>query len=242
VVTTAVTIRESGVDRAVELAQQGVGPDRLLMMVSTEEEHHFANSGCTLPEYWRECERSIRKAHDAGMTMCGTVSTIWGSPIGGATKLEDALDFTRRWLAIGADDIEHADHDGSASAPEVYRYFAMTLDALPDTALRRPLPRDEAVASASARCSPGRHHSVRATLAGSAASRQLPRRLPVPGTATAASGTAPWGWSAWKTCSSWWMRWALPTADVDRISSSAASWTRPLASAPGPRRRSTGAR
>jgi hydroxymethylglutaryl-CoA lyase len=135
VVTTAVTIRESGVDRAVELAQQGVGPDRLLMMVSTEEEHHFANSGCTLPEYWRECERSIRKCHDAGMAMCGTVSTIWGSPIGGATKLEDALDFTRRWLAIGADDIEHADHDGSASAPEVYRYFAMTLDALPDPAL-----------------------------------------------------------------------------------------------------------
>lgn len=135
VVTTAVTIRESGVDRAVELAAKGVGPDRLLMMVSTEEEHHFANSGCTLPEYWKEAERSIRKAHDAGMTMCGTVSTIWGSPIGGATKLEDALDFTRRWLAIGADDIEHADHDGSASAPEVYRYFAMTLDALPDTNL-----------------------------------------------------------------------------------------------------------
>ena len=28
---------------------QGIGPDRLLMMVSTEEEHHFANSGTTLP-------------------------------------------------------------------------------------------------------------------------------------------------------------------------------------------------
>ncbi len=42
---TAVTIREPGVDRAIELRQKGVGPDRLLMMVSTEEEHHFANSG-----------------------------------------------------------------------------------------------------------------------------------------------------------------------------------------------------
>jgi hydroxymethylglutaryl-CoA lyase len=66
------------------------------------------------------------------MKMCGTVSTIWGSPIGGATRLEDAVEFTKRWLEIGADDIEHADHDGSASAAEVYRYFAMTLDAIPD--------------------------------------------------------------------------------------------------------------
>ena len=49
---TAITIRESAVDRAVELRKKGIGPDRILMMVSTEEEHHFANSGTSLPEYW----------------------------------------------------------------------------------------------------------------------------------------------------------------------------------------------
>ncbi|MFZ3208787.1 MAG: hypothetical protein WA140_08120 [Geobacteraceae bacterium] len=132
---TAVTIRESAIDRAVELKKQGIGPDRLIMMVSTEEMHHFANSGCTLPQYWKEAERSIRKCNDAGMKMCGTVSTIWGSPIGGATDLKDAVEFSRRWLDIGASDIEHADHDGSASAPDVYRYFSMILDAIPDTEL-----------------------------------------------------------------------------------------------------------
>jgi len=132
---TAVTIREAAVDRAVELRRKGIGPDRCLMMVSTEEEHHFANSGCTLPQYWKEAERATRKCRDAGMQMCGTVSTIWGSPIAGATELKDAVEFTRRWLSIGATDIEHADHDGSASAPEVYRYFSMILDALPDTRL-----------------------------------------------------------------------------------------------------------
>ncbi len=132
---TAVTIREPSVDRAIRLKEKGIGPDRLLMMVSTEEEHHFANSSITLPEYWKEAERCIKKCTDAGMKMCGTVSTIWGSPIGGATKLEDAVEFTKRWLSIGAGDIEHADHDGSASAPEVYRYYSMILDALPDTQL-----------------------------------------------------------------------------------------------------------
>jgi hydroxymethylglutaryl-CoA lyase len=129
---TAVTIRETAVDRAIELKKKGIGPDRILMMVSTDPEHHFANSGTTLTQYWKEAERCIKKATDAGIRMCGTVSTIWGSPITGATKLEDAVEFTKRWFSIGAHDIEHADHDGSASAAHVYRYFAMVLDAMPN--------------------------------------------------------------------------------------------------------------
>jgi len=129
---TAITIREPSVDRAIELKEKGYGPDRVLMMVSTDEEHHFANSGTTLPLYWKEAERCIQKCKDAGIKMCGTVSTIWGSPIAGPTKLEDAVEFTKRFLSIGADDIEHADHDGSAPPDQVYRYFSMVLDAIPN--------------------------------------------------------------------------------------------------------------
>ncbi|MCP4579182.1 MAG: pyruvate carboxyltransferase, partial [Deltaproteobacteria bacterium] len=129
---TAVTIREAAVDRAISLKEQGRGPDRVLMMVSTDEEHHFANSGTTLPQYWREAERCIKKCRDAGIKMCGTVSTIWGSPICGPTQLEDAVEFTKRWLSIGAHDIEHADHDGSAPPDQVYRYFSMVLDQMPN--------------------------------------------------------------------------------------------------------------
>ena len=128
---TAVTIREAAVDAAIELRKRGIGPDRILMMVSTDPEHHYANSGTTLSQYWKEAERCIRKAADVGMKMNGTVSTIWGSPITGATRLEDAVEFTKRFLEIGAYDIEHADHDGSASPAQVYRYYSMILDAIP---------------------------------------------------------------------------------------------------------------
>lgn len=131
IVMTAVTIRETAVNEAIELKRRGIGPDRILMMVSTDPEHHFANSGTTLTQYWKEAERCIGKAADAGIKMCGTVSTIWGSPITGATRLEDAVEFSKRFLSIGAHDIEHADHDGSASAAEVYRYFSLVLDAMP---------------------------------------------------------------------------------------------------------------
>jgi hydroxymethylglutaryl-CoA lyase len=101
-------------------------------MVSTDPEHHFANFGTTQTQYRREAERCIKKATDAGIKMVGTVSTIWGSPISGATKLEDAVEFTKRWFSIGAYDIERADQDGSANAMDVYRYFSMVLDAMPN--------------------------------------------------------------------------------------------------------------
>ncbi len=127
---TAIAIRENGVDRAVAARKAGWGPDRIGMMVSTDEEHHFANSGTTLPEYWAEAQRCIEKCHDVNIRVFGTVSTIWGSPISGPTRFEDALEFTKRWLSIGADDIEHADHDGSAPPDQVCRYFSMILDEI----------------------------------------------------------------------------------------------------------------
>ena len=132
---TSVTIRERAVERAIQARKEGWGPDRILFMVSTSEAHHKKNSGISLEEYWKMCEAYIPKAHDAGMKVCGTVSTIWGCPIAGPTELKAALDFTRRWLDIGADDIEHADHDGSAPPDKVYEYFSMIMDALPDPSL-----------------------------------------------------------------------------------------------------------
>lgn len=129
---TAITIRERAVDQAIELKRQGIGPDRILMMVSTSASHMKKNSGLDHAGYWAEAERSIKKAHDAGLKVNGTVSTIWGCPIEGPTRLEDAVTFTKRFLEIGADDIEHADHDGSAPPNKVHEYYSMVLDEIPD--------------------------------------------------------------------------------------------------------------
>jgi hydroxymethylglutaryl-CoA lyase len=130
--TTAITIREKAVDRAIAARKEGYGPNRILFMVSTSESHHRTNSGLSLEEYWKMCEKYIPKAHDAGMKVCGTVSTIWGCPIEGPTDMKKAVEFTRRWLDIGANDIEHADHDGSAPPNKVHEYFSMILDSIPD--------------------------------------------------------------------------------------------------------------
>lgn len=128
---TAITIRERAVDRAIQAKKEGFGPDRILMMVSTSSSHMIKNSGLDHKEYWAESERCIKKAHDAGIKVCGTVSTIWGCPIEGPTELKKAVEFTKHYLDIGADDIEHADHDGSAPPNKAYEYFSMIMDALP---------------------------------------------------------------------------------------------------------------
>lgn len=132
---TAVTINERAVDRAIEAKKNGYGPDRILQMVSTSEPHQYRNSGMSHKEYWAMTERCIKKAHDAGIKVNGTISTIWGCPIAGPTELKDAVEFTKRYLEIGADDIEHADHDGSAPPNKVYEYFSMILDAIPNPEL-----------------------------------------------------------------------------------------------------------
>lgn len=132
---TAVTIREKAVDRAIELKKRGYGPDRILQMVSTSPSHMLKNSGLDHKEYWKMTEACIKKAHDAGIKVNGTVSTIWGCPIEGPTELAKAIEFTKRYLELGADDIEHADHDGSAPPDKVYEYFSGVLDAIPDPGL-----------------------------------------------------------------------------------------------------------
>jgi len=132
---SAVTIRERAADRAIEARRQGWGPDRIVFMVSTSESHHRRNSGLSLEEYWKMVEKYVSKAHENGIKVCGTVSTIWGCPIEGPTDLKKAVEFARRYLDMGADEIEHADHDGSATPDKVYEYFSMVLDKISDPKL-----------------------------------------------------------------------------------------------------------
>jgi len=126
-----ITINEKSVSRALEYkTARGYGPDYLLQMVSTDEAHHRVNSGMSLADYWKMTERCTAMAHEAGMKMCGTVSTIWGSPMAGSrvTDMTSAVEFSKIYLDLGADYIEQADHDGSADPQRVYEYFTMILD------------------------------------------------------------------------------------------------------------------
>jgi len=133
---TAVTIHESGADRAFKDFDAGHGPDRILQMTSTCPEHQKANSGKTHDQYFAMTEQTIQAAHSRGMVVNGTVSTIWGSPFetfnkqyGMDEKQDIAISFVKRYLDCGADDIELADHDGSVTDyHKSYEFFSRVLD------------------------------------------------------------------------------------------------------------------
>jgi hydroxymethylglutaryl-CoA lyase len=129
---SAVAINRMAVDRAVAARQMGHGPDRILMLVSVSEAYQQANSGMGIEEYWKMAETCIWKAMNNGIKVCGAVNSIWGCPKAGPMDTKKAVAFAERWLQIGAQDIEHADHDGSATPDKVYDYFSRVLDAMPD--------------------------------------------------------------------------------------------------------------
>lgn len=133
---TAVTIHESGAERAFKDFDAGYGPDRILQMTSTCPEHQNANSGKTHDQYFEMTKQTINAAHSRGMLVNGTVSTIWGSPFekynkqySMEEKLDIAIRFVKRYLDCGADDIELADHDGSVTDyHKSYEFFSRVLD------------------------------------------------------------------------------------------------------------------
>ena len=130
---TAVTITDRSIKEAVKARQEGYGPDRILNMISTSEAHNLRNTGLTHAEHWKRIGEWIKLTHDNGMKFNGCVSTIWGCPIKGPMPLNLGWEFAERLLEMGADDIEHADHDGQATPDNVYRYFSEVLSRMPDS-------------------------------------------------------------------------------------------------------------
>jgi hydroxymethylglutaryl-CoA lyase len=129
---SAVTINQTAVDRALAAHMEGVGPDRILLVISVSDAYQQANTGMGIDEYWKMAENSIQKVKSSGMKVCGVINGIWGCPKTGRTDMHQAVAFARRWLQVGADEIEHADHDGSATPDRIYAYFSTVLDAMPD--------------------------------------------------------------------------------------------------------------
>ena len=129
---TAVTITDRAIREAVKAKQDGYGPDRILNMISTSEAHNLRNAGLTHDEHWERIEEWIKLTHANGMKFNGCVSTIWGCPIKGPMPINLGREFAERFLEMGADDIEHADHDGQATPDKIYQYFSEVLSRMPN--------------------------------------------------------------------------------------------------------------
>lgn len=129
---TAITIREKAVERAIQARHEGCGPDRVLFMVSTSESHHKVNSGLSLDDYWKMCEHWIPRIHDAGMKVCGTVSTIWGCPIEAAHGIEEGRRVQQALAGHRGRRHRTCRPRRLGSPNRVFEYYSMIMDTMPD--------------------------------------------------------------------------------------------------------------
>jgi len=129
---TVVTMSERAVKDALKAKEEGYGPDRISVTISTSEAHNLVNAGRTIPEHWANIEKWLQWSKDAGIKFSVSISTIWGCPIVGPVPMEWAVDFSERLVKMGVDDVVHADHDGQAPPNLVYEYFSKVLDADPN--------------------------------------------------------------------------------------------------------------
>lgn len=129
---TVITINQKALDRAISHKQAGANIHRILINTSTSELHHKANSGKTHAEAWEFNKKAVKQAQAAGLKVCGCVTTIFGCPFAGKMQLGKAWDWVDRYMELGVDDIEHADHDGECTPDRAYEYFTRVMEKYPD--------------------------------------------------------------------------------------------------------------
>lgn len=129
---TTVTITQRSVERAIQAKLAGYGPDRIVVMISTSESHNLRNAGQRHADHWPLLAQWCRQAHEAGLKYCGCIGTVFGCTIEGPVPLERALEFTDRYLNLGADDLEFGDTTGEATPNRVFEFYSQLLDRYPN--------------------------------------------------------------------------------------------------------------
>ena len=134
---TFLALNRRAAERAVALKAQGAPIHRVLTaQLATSASYARKNMNRTHEELFAEAEELVQMLHEGGIEhVAGNVGTIWGCPIEGKMPLEKAFDFTERLFAMGYDEVEHSDTEGTATPDEVARYFAEIMRRWPDPSM-----------------------------------------------------------------------------------------------------------
>lgn len=119
-------------ERAVQLKQEGRGPDIINCQYGTTDEFSKDFFRKTVAERWRYIEDATKAAHNAGLIIQVTILTSWYCPFKGELSMEIALETTDRLLKIGCDIVRFCDSFGDVTPNKVYEYFSRLLDKHPD--------------------------------------------------------------------------------------------------------------
>lgn len=132
VVYLALTMNPRALARAVQAKQEGFGPDMIGCVSVASESLNLRHTGLTHAELWPQLAKAVEMAHQAGIKVCGAISTIFGCPIEGPIPKERVMKFAQRWLDMGADALLYSDATGEGTPDRVYSFFSEILDKFPN--------------------------------------------------------------------------------------------------------------
>ncbi|OKO95356.1 Hydroxymethylglutaryl-CoA lyase [Geobacillus proteiniphilus] len=122
----ALVPNEKGLERAL-----GAGVDEVGVFMSASETHNQKNINKTIAATFPVLEAVVKTAKQAGKTVRGYVSTVFGCPYEGPVAVDQVLMVADRLLAMGVDELSLGDTIGVATPKQVEEVLAIVLRRFP---------------------------------------------------------------------------------------------------------------
>lgn len=117
--------------KAVERAIAAQVP-QIAVFVGASTTFNKKNINKTTAESLKDCEVIFVKAKESGQFIRAYVSMAFTCPFQGEVSFEEVNDVTRRFIELGADEIDIGDTNGHASPKMVYERLSRLRDLYPD--------------------------------------------------------------------------------------------------------------
>ncbi len=122
----ALVPNEKGLERAL-----AAGIDEVGVFMSASETHNQKNINKTIAATFPVLEAVVKTAKQAGKTVRGYVSTVFGCPYEGPVAVDQVLMVADRLLAMGGDELSLGDTIGVATPKQVEEVLAIVLRRFP---------------------------------------------------------------------------------------------------------------
>jgi hydroxymethylglutaryl-CoA lyase len=127
----AIVPNDKGLDRLLQVCDQGIGVQEITAILSASEDHLLANLERTFEEAMPPLADLVKRARKAGIRVIGCIGTAFGCPLVGEVSLGKIIELTDWYLEQGATSIMLGDTTGEANPRQVREVFSRMRDRFP---------------------------------------------------------------------------------------------------------------
>ena len=127
----AIVPNDKGLDRLLQICDQGIGVQEITAILSASEDHLLANLERTFEEAMPPLADLVKRARQAGIKVIGCIGTAFGCPLVGEVPLEKIIELTDWYLDKGATSIMLGVTTGEANPRQVREVFGRMKDRFP---------------------------------------------------------------------------------------------------------------